>query len=108
MLMRIDFPFNLSKRSRNSGRVCSSRLREASAVSKSAAVTISIGLGLNTCMQRDHTAGHIAVAAINEARIIHHLLQGLLIRVHANRLSQIAVTLSIIGYHFAHLWQDVE
>ena len=44
---------------------------------------------------------HIVVFAVDEARLLHHCEQSLLIGMHANRFDEVLIAGGIIGDYFA-------
>ena len=52
-------------------------------------------------MKRDHTQTHIVYIHMRKATLLHKGFERLLVRVHADRLGQVAVTRVIARHHFA-------
>jgi hypothetical protein len=54
-------------------------------------------------MYRDNPSSQIEIFATLKSSLLHHLLEGFLVRVHADRFCQIAITFFILGEQFANL-----
>ena len=63
---------------------------------------------LEPAMDGDDAAGQVVHITALEAGIFHHPLERFLVRVHADRLGQVAVAIGILGHQFAHLRQELE
>lgn len=61
-----------------------------------------------TDVQRDDTARKIVIAALLEARIVHHLQQRFLVWMHANGLRKVLITRCIVRYQPAKKRQYFE
>src|SRR5690606_31030071 len=60
------------------------------------------GQGFEADMDGAHATHHIMVAAALKASVLHHALQGFLVRMHADGLHQIAVTGRVARHQLAH------
>ena len=59
-------------------------------------------------MQSDDARGKIVIATALKSGGLHHALERFLIRMHANRLSQVLVALGVISDQSSQRRQDLE
>ena len=59
-------------------------------------------------MNGDNTAGHVVVTTLDKSGVLHHFKQGVLIRMLADGLRQITITVSILSNETTDRRQDLK